>query len=392
MIRSCTLLSVAVLTLGACDSGVDGADATDDTTDTTDDTTTDAPVLDEWDEALTERERDYGAALRAAALRLTGDLPTVTEINTIATAPDEPAKKAAYEALVTDYLNRPAFARQMVAFWRDTFKMGGTLALDTAPVFAAQLAVTNGNYMELFTRASNNCPSFNATDGTFAPGECMNGGAQVGVLSNPGMLSHFAGNFAFRRVKWVQETFDCLKFPVELGGTEQDIGGPSPYTGMWSYDSISGTDNGGRVNFRDVSAVLCVNCHQTLNHVAPLFAYYDNNGQSTPAMSAPTPMGNDVLAVPSDFLPAGEGTAWRFGVPAPDLVALGAAMAADADIAKCAVARTWNWAMGKTDIVDTLMDVPAETIQGQLTAFTASGYKLRDLIFAVFTSDDFTQF
>ncbi len=392
MIRTCSLLSVAVLTLGACGSGVDDADATGDSTDATDDAPSDTPVLDEWDEALTERERDYGAALRAAALRLTGDLPTVTEINTIAAATDELAKKAAYEALITDYLNRPAFARQMVAFWRDTFKMGGTATLDTAPVFAAQLAVTNGNYMELFTRASNNCPSFNAADGTFAPAECLNGGAQVGVLSNPGMLSHFAGNFAFRRVKWVQETFDCLKFPIELDGTEQDIGGASPYTGRWSYDSISGTDNGGRVNFRDVSAVLCVNCHQTLNHVAPLFAYYDNNGQSTPAMSAPTPMGNDVPALPTDFLPAGEGTAWRFGVPAPDLPALGLAMAADPDVAKCAVARTWNWAMGKTDIVDTLMDVPAETIQSQLTAFTASGYKLRDLIFAVFTSDDFTQF
>jgi len=38
---------------------------------------------DEWDQALAERTYDYGAALRIAALRLTGDLPSMTEINAV---------------------------------------------------------------------------------------------------------------------------------------------------------------------------------------------------------------------------------------------------------------------------------------------------------------------
>ena len=59
---------------------------------------------------------------------------------------------------------------------------------------------------------------------------------------------------------------------------------------------------------------------------------------------------------------------------------------------KCGVARTWNWALGKTDIVDTLQEVPVETIQTQLDAFTASGHKMKDLIYAVYTSDDFVKF
>jgi len=61
-------------------------------------------------------------------------------------------------------------------------------------------------------------------------------------------------------------------------------------------------------------------------------------------------------------------------------------------VAKCGVARVWNWALGKTDIVDTLQEVPVETIQTQLDAFTTSGYKMKDLIYAVYTADDFVKF
>ncbi len=94
----------------------------------------------------------------------------------------------------------------------------------------------------------------------------------------------------------------------------------------------------------------------------------------------------------TDYLPAGETTAWRMGVPAADLPALGTVMAADPDVAECGVARIWNWAMGKTDIVDTLQEVPVETIQSQIDAFAANGYKMKDLIYAVYTSEDFTKF
>ncbi len=392
MTRISSCLFVAALAATGCNSGPETADDTaDDTVTDVPDDSTDAP-LDEWDEALAERETDYSAALRIAALRLTGDLPTMTEINAVAAPTDPAAKQAAYETLVADFLARPTFGRQMVRFWRDTFKMGESVALDTAPVFAAELAATNGSYMDLLTRGANNCPTYNGTEMTFAAGECMNGGPKVGVLSNPGMNAHFYGNFAFRRVKWVQETFDCTKFPVELGNPEQDVGGASPYTGAWPLDSIAGLDNGGRVNFKDVTSAMCVNCHQTLNHIAPLFGNYDLAGVYQANISVPTPTGDNDLALRSDYLPDGEGTAWRFGVAAADLTALGTVMAQDPDVARCAVARVWNWGMGKTDIVDTLMDVPVETMQAQVDGFVASGHKLRDLIYTVFTADDFVKF
>lgn len=348
---------------------------------------------DKYDEELAKREYDYGAALRIAALRLTGDLPSVTEIAEVAST-DLAANKVAYEARVTEYMTRPTFARQMLMFWRDTFRMGNTAELDTAPTLAAQLSVENGSYMNLFTQAANNCPTLDVNTGVFTPAECPGNGPKAGVLSNPGAMKHYFGNLAFRRVKWIQENFDCTKFPVpaELLGAPTDVGGQSPFTGVWPFLSIAGTTNGGRINFHDVSAVICANCHQTLNHIAPLFANFDDQGVFQPNISVPLPIDGSPVAVIGDWLPPGEVTSWRFGVATADIPAMGAAMAADPLVAKCGVARVWNWALGKKDIVDALEEVPIETIQANVDAFTASGFKLKDLIYGVYTSEDFTKF
>ena len=346
---------------------------------------------DEWDQLLGTREFDYNAALKTAALRLTGDLPTMDEVMAIQNAVDLPAKKAAYEAKIQDFMSRPAFTRQMLMFWRDTFKMGETAEMDAAPAFAAQLAVENRSYLELFTATTGNCPTVGAGGTTITAANCAGTGPQAGVLTNQGAMKQFFSNFAFRRVRWVQETFDCAKFPVELSGTPQDVGGAAPYIGKWPFQSISGLSTG-RVNFQDVSAVICANCHQSLNHIAPLFANYDMAGAYKTTIAVPTPLDNAPLAQLSDYLPPGETTAWRYGTSVADLPGLGAAMAADADVQKCGVARVWNWALGKTDIVDTLQEVPKETIQAQIDAFAGNGFKLKDLIYAVYTSDDFVKF
>jgi hypothetical protein len=384
---SIILLSAATSFTVACSNDSDNPGD-----DTADQTTDGQQTGDEWDRELAKRETDYNAALRIAALRLTGDIPSMTEINTVKSAGDLAAQKLAYETLVKDYMDRPAFARQMFYFWRDTFKMGGTAELDTAPAFAAMLTVQNSDFNQLFTATTGACPTFTEGTGQFTPADCAGAGPKAGVLSNQGVMKHYYGNFAFRRVKWIQETFDCVKFPIDLTGAAVEVGGATPYTGDYSYDSIAGTANGGRVNFREAVAVQCAHCHKNLNHIAPLFANYDQNGAYQAQIAVRTPLPNEPLALASDYLPPGEQTSWRFGVPAPDLTALGAAIAADPDVAKCGVARMWNWAMGKGDIVDLLFEVPAETIQAQVDAFTQSGFKMKDLIYAVYTSDDFVQF
>lgn len=383
---SIILLSAATSFTAACSNDSTPGDDGDS------DGSTDGSTADEWDKQLEKRQYDYNYALRIAALRLIGDIPTRTEINTVRDAGDLAAQKAAYEGLVRDYMNRPAFARQMFYFWRDTFKMGETAELDRAPAFAAMLSVQNDDYTKLFTASTGACPTFNEQTGAFVPGDCAGPGPKVGVLTDQGVNRHYYGNFAFRRVKWIQETFDCVKFPIDLTGAPVEVGGATPYTGDYPHESIAGTANGGRVNFREAVAVQCAHCHKDLNHQAPLFANYDMNGVYQNQIAVRTPLPNEPLALATDYLPAGEPTSWRYGVATPDLPSYGAAMAADPDVAKCGVARMWNWAMGKGDIVDLLHEVPAATIQAQVDAFTQNGHKMKDLIYAVYTADDFTKF
>ena len=402
MQRISVLLFAAALAAPACTTG-DGSSGGDDGNSNTTcgngvcetgETGTSCPTdceSDQYQQVLDSRVVDYNAALRIASMRLTGSLPSMADINSVANAPSDDAKKTAYTTLVNQYIASPAFTTQIMGYWRDTFKQGDSAILDTAPAFAAQLTLADGDYRQLFTASSGNCPTFDGT--TFTAGECANGGPKAGVLTNPGVMTQFYSNFAFRRTRWVQETFVCTAFPAEVSATPTTLpGAAAPYTGVWPFASIAGADNGGRVDFHDTSATICANCHTTINHIAPLFANYDINGMYQTAIAVTTPLDGAPLAKLSDYLPAGETTAWRYQVPAADLPALGAAMAADPQVAACGVARVWNWALGKTDIVDTLEQVPNATIQSQIDAFTASGYKLKTLIAAVYTSDDFVKF
>jgi hypothetical protein len=347
---------------------------------------------DEWDDRLDEREIDYSAALRIAALRLTGELPGLADIQALAAAGDLPAQAEVYRSLVAGYLEDPLFTRQMVGLWRDVLKTGGSAELDTGAAFAAQVVIENRPYTDLFTAQSGTCPTFDPGTNAIAPGDCQNGvPVHAGLLTNPGAMAQFYSNLAFRRTRWVQETFDCVAFPAEVG-EPQDVGGAAMYNGVWPFDSIGSPATGGSIDFLDVKSVVCANCHQTLNHRAPLFANFDAAGMWQDTIAVPLPTDGAPPARMEDWLPAGESTAWRYGVPAADLPALGAAMASDPHVAECAVARMWNWALGKGDIVDTLSIVPSDVIGAQLAAFTAGGFQMKALILDVFTSDDFVRF
>jgi hypothetical protein len=353
-------------------------------------------VPDEWDQRLDERAVDYSAALRTAALRLTGELPTLVEIERVAGTGDPAAQKVAYEDQIRTYMTSPAFARQMMTFARDTLRMGddpNDPTMDAAPAFFAQVIVDNRSYLDLLTASSGTCPTFDATTNQFTAADCTNSAPQtVGLLTHPAMHRQFFGNLAFRRVRWVQETFACSRFPAEMSETPADIGGAMPYTGVFPFTSIAGKASGGRVDFLSTTSVICANCHSNINHIAPLFAHFDRNGTYSDAFAVPVPLPDEPAVAQSDYLPAGEGLAWRLGVPVTDMPSLGRQMAADPAIAECAIDRVWNWAMGKSDIVDGGARVPRPTVESQITAFVAGGHKLRDAIYRVFTSDDFVRF
>jgi hypothetical protein len=209
-------------------------------------------------------------------------------------------------------------------------------------------------------------------------------------LTDPGAMALWTGAMAFRRARWVQETFACRKFPAEITETPQTIGG-GQYTAPWSFYSVPDRTTG-RVDFRDTSSVVCANCHASMNHLAPLFASFDDAGRWQPTIQVRTP----VLGLPftemRDWLIPGEQTAWRHGRPAPDLPALGRAMAEDRDTARCAVARVWNWALSKTDIVEDRAEVPEVILEPLVDDLVASGHRLRRTVRAVFASDDFVRF
>lgn len=365
-----------------------------DPSDTPDDGYTDlpddsAPLDATWRARLGERDLDYGAALRTASLRLRGTLPTLVEIRFLAESSDP---RRAYESLLDQMLRDPRFAGQLFDFFRDTFRMGGDDELNGAPAFAARLVFESDDFTRLFTATSGACTSFDRGAGTFTAGDCDNGVPEhAGVLTHPGVMRHFYSNLAFRRVRWVQEVFACEPFPAEVT-REVDVGGAAPYTAPWPFESIAGADTGGRVDFHDTSAVICANCHATMNHLAPLFARFDANGAWQDDIQVVLPLDGAPAAARTDWLVEGEGTAWRFGVPVADLPALGRAMAADPEVERCTVARTWNWAMGHGDVIGNADVVPADVLAAALATYRSEGHDLRAALRTIFTSDDFLRF
>jgi hypothetical protein len=105
-----------------------------------------------------------------------------------------------------------------------------------------------------------------------------------------------------------------------------------------------------------------------------------------------TPVTPPVKTVMTDWLPAGQGLAWRNGVAVTDLPSLGQAMAKDPDVATCAVARVWDWAFSHGDIVNDFATVPPTVTAPFVQSFTAGGMKLKATIRAIFVSDDFVRF
>jgi len=71
-----------------------------------------------------------------------------------------------------------------------------------------------------------------------------------------------------------------------------------------------------------------------------------------------TPLAGNPKAVMTDWLPTGEPTAWRLGKSDADPRSARHDDGADPAVSACTVARVWNFALGKGDIVATLSTVP----------------------------------
>lgn len=349
------------------------------------------------DPNLGARQIDYGQALRTAAVKLVGALPTLDEQAAVTDA-------ASYAAQIDKYLADPRFALQIKAYFSDMMKMGGTLkavvgqstvnvSLETAPTFAAELVVKDQPITNLFTATTNTCPTLSADGATFTDAVCpaANGLKTAGVLTDPGAMAQFYSNMSFRRGRWIQESFACTKFPAEYSAKPVAMGN-GQFTSPWPFTSITG-GTGAPINFQDTSAIICANCHTTLNHFVPLFGNFDAAGVYQTAIQVHTPTPANPLSKLSDWLPSGESFTWRFGGTAvTDIAGLAAQIAGDPAVQKCQVQRAWNWAMSKTDIVNDLAVVPDSTITDIMSVFTSNGMKLKPVLKAIFTAPDFVMF
>lgn len=381
------LLAVAFVAGGACtgDLGSEGEGEQGKQDKDREEEETDKTPEDIGPSELDARVVDYNEALRTAVLKLSDVTPTLQQIRRVQDAEDQ---KMEYELIVDELFDSPAFSRRMVRFWRDTFKQGGA-DLDTAPVFAAQVMVEGRPFSDVFTAQTGNCPTYDADTDTFVPADCANGApVQAGVLTNPGTMRQFYGNMAFRRVRWVQEVFACSQFPAEYATNNIEMGA-GQYTSPWTFETISNAP----IDFRDTSAVICANCHTTMNHLAPLFGNFDQDGMWQNNIAVMTPTAPDPVATElSHWLVDGETTAWRLNQPVADLAELGQAMAADPAVSQCVIARAWNFAMSKDDIVGGLATVPAEVINPHVQDFLNGGQDLKATLKAIMKSEDFVSF
>jgi len=340
---------------------------------------------------IDQRQTNYGEALRTAALKLVGDLPTLADIQSVTDA-------NSYGAKIDAYLADPRFAVRQIQWWRDTFKTGqagmptgnGLPSYDTAATFAAEVVTNDRPFTDILTASTNTCPTF--SNGTFADASCTNGAPTAGVLTDPGLMSQYYANMSFRRIRFIQETFVCSKFPAEFSATPQ-IMGSGAYTSPWPFTSITGGSTA-KINFQDTSAVICANCHTTENHMAPLFGHFDANGQyNATKFEVQVPSTGNPTATLADWLPAGEQFYWRFGgTPVADIPSLAKQIAADPNVTQCIVTREWNYAMSRGDVVNDSAPVPTVVTDPYVQDFTQNGQTIKRLLRNIFTSDDFTKF
>lgn len=336
------------------------------------------------DPALEARVVDYNEALRKASIKLVRRLPTLDQIRRVEKATDQ---RAAYEVELDAMLATPEFTARSFKLWRDVMRMGGN-DLDTAPALAAKLMAEGRDFREIFTASTGNCPTLDTATGAFTEGDCASGApVQSGILTNPAVMRQFYGNMAFRRARWVQETFYCSKFPAEVADAPQKMNGKD-YTAPWAFESISNAP----IDFRDTQSVVCANCHATLNHVAPLFAHFDEDGMWQDGFAVVTPIAPE--PIPSElshWLPAGETLHWRQGQEMNTMADLGLILADDPRVTECLVARMWNFALSKEDIVTDLATVPFKVAEPHVVAFDEAG-DLKQTLRGIFLSEDFVSF
>ena len=143
-----------------------------------------------------------------------------------------------YSAQLDKYLADPRFALQIKSYFSDMMKMGGTLAgrqrreprrstsastrrRPSPPSWSSRTSRSPTSSRRRPTPARRSARRAAFTDAACA---VANGLTTAGILTDPGAMAQFFSNMAFRRVRWIQETFVCTQFPTEFSATPVAMG------------------------------------------------------------------------------------------------------------------------------------------------------------------------
>ncbi len=272
------------------------------------------------------------------------------------------------------------------------------------PPSSPSTAATSSNIVTQ-TDPTKTCPTFDPTTSTFTDGTCANaaslataGLTPVGILTDPGAMKLYFGNLAFRRNRFYHETFIC-RSAVSPAAEPTSTPGPgcpvAGYGSPWPFNSVTGLlDNpSALIDFQHAEAngTICANCHATWNHRAPLWGHFDNTGTYQATIQVHTPVEGLPFAQMTDWIPSTETTAWKFGMPAASLKELGTVIAADPEVQACTVARMWNYAMSRGDIVETGNTVSTVVTGPLVTQLAAGNNSILTILRSIFKSDDFVK-
>ena len=229
-------------------------------------------------------------------------------------------KKAAYEALRrSGYMDTPDVRAADVPFWQDTLQDGRRPPSSTPRRRSPRSSsVENRPYIDLFTATSGTCPTFDRRRGTFTAGGVREQRRRRPACSpTPACMTHFFGNLAFRRVRWVQETFAARSSRPRSRRRRRDVGGASPYTGVWPFDQHR---RHGERRPRQLPRHVVGHLRELPLDDEPHRAAVRELRRERRRTSRRSRCRRRSTARRSrrctDYLPAGETTAWRFGVPA----------------------------------------------------------------------------
>lgn len=107
-------LALALAAVSGCSGGADTGTQADKTTSSFRDGL--PPTVRDGDKlSLSDSSADFPLALRSAALKLTGNYPSLADIKRIRDATDQPAE---YAKIIDEYMAKPEFSRAMLKFWQ----------------------------------------------------------------------------------------------------------------------------------------------------------------------------------------------------------------------------------------------------------------------------------